>query len=289
MRNSNIIRRACVMGSPIAHSMSPKIHHAFAESCGMNIDYHTLQTSEHDLQISIPKLIQEQYSGFNVTLPHKCTILEYLNLNDHTVSDAAYCIGAVNTVTIYQNRQLHGDNTDHIGLMLSITENHPEIHMHNQNVMVLGGGGAARAACYGLLQSKARVTLCNRTRTHAAKIASDLSHIGHINVQEWNNRHELQNYSILINTTCLGMKGEVQLEIDLSHLSTKSLVVDIVYNPLETTLLKQSQMRGNPVLDGLYMLVYQAKPAFEKWFNVTIDQNAIRFARNAAIHALAQQ
>ena len=199
--------------------------------------------------------------GFNVTVPHKQEIINYV---DH-LSESARRIGAVNTVSI-KNGLFFGDNTDGFGFIENLKQNSNFYNFINGDCIVLGAGGAARAIVNALVEVKAKnIKIINRTQEKAEILANNFGDT--VNVLNWKKRHEsLKNASLVVNTTILGMRGNDQLDLNLNVLPKKALINDIVYVPIETKLLKDARVRGNPTVDGIGMLLHQARPAFLKWF-----------------------
>jgi shikimate dehydrogenase len=255
-----------VIGHPIAHSKSPIIHNHWIQKHGLAGNYTAIDIAPDDLHNGIQRLIDENYAGFNVTVPHKQSIFALC----HEVDDTARMIGAVNTVSI-RDGKLHGTNTDAYGFIENIRQSIPAFDFAAGMCVVLGAGGAARAVVHGLLEAGATdIVITNRTEEKSKTIcAMDDQKIMSV---AWDDRSSiLKKSSMLINTTSLGMTGKDPLEIDLSALPKEALVTDIVYAPLMTDLLMSAQLRGNPVVTGIGMLLHQARPAFEKWFGVLPD------------------
>ncbi len=214
-----------------------------------------------DLIRALPKL---GMAGLNATVPHKHAALDAAEVVDHL----AKRIGAANTLVV-RDGQVHATNTDAEGFVENIRHAQPDTDFSRGPAVVLGAGGAARAVLVGLLDAGVpEIILTNRSHDRAETLATDLSD-GRMKVAEWEMRHDvLADASLLVNTTSLGMTGHAPLDLDLDRLPTNALVNDIVYAPLETDLLAQARTRGNPVVDGLGMLLYQAVAGFEAWFGV---------------------
>jgi shikimate dehydrogenase len=189
------------------------------------------------------------------------------------VDDQARRIGAVNTVVVNDAGELIGSNTDGFGFIESIRNNSDWSADHGP-ALVLGAGGAARGVVVALLDAGVpAVRITNRTRSRAEAFAAEFGE--RISVVDWDLRADaLADIGLLVNTTTLGMQGHDPLDLDLSDLAKDAVVNDIVYTPLQTSLLRDAVARGNPVVDGLGMLLYQAQPGFEKWFGVRPDVDA---------------
>ncbi len=251
-----------VIGHPISHSKSPIIHNYWLKKYGIEGQYVAIDIPCEDLKSRVQQLINESYRGFNVTVPHKESILELCD----TIDDTAAKIGAVNTVTI-KDGKLEGRNTDAFGFIENIKQNAANFDFKGKTVTVLGAGGAARAVIYGLLgQGVSKIYLCNRTPQKAEKL---LQHFTNLELTPWCSKiKSLYESNLLVNTTSLGMQGQPSLEIDLLDLPQNAVVCDIVYNPLITPLLSAAKARGNPIVTGIGMLLHQARPAFEAWYGV---------------------
>ena len=224
-----------------------------------------LAVRPEDLATILAALPRMGFVGANLTLPHKQAALLLMD----EVDDAARAIGAVNTVTVRDGR-LFGSNSDGYGFVAHLTHSFPEWSKACDRAVVLGAGGAARGIAYALAAAGVpRIALVNRTADKAQLLAESLHpHVScRFDVVAWRARAEaLAGASVVVNTTSLGMAGQPPLDIALDALPPGALVADIVYVPLETPLLKAAAARGHPVLDGLGMLIHQARPGFQAWF-----------------------
>ena len=256
------IALAAVLGSPIAHSKSPILHGYWLKHYGISGFYLPIDVSSDNLRQVLEVMPKMGFVGANVTIPHKVQVLSFAE----TITDRAMEIGAANTVTFDATGKMHADNTDGEGFVKNICYNVPNWVPQKGPALVLGAGGAARAIVSGLLHQRVpEIFICNRTRKKAEKIAIDFGE--KIRVIDWRDSSNfLAEANILINTTSLGMIGRPALPIDLKYLTAKTLVSDIVYNPIQTDLLKQAKQKGCVTVDGLGMLIYQAVPGFTKWF-----------------------
>jgi shikimate dehydrogenase len=259
--------KAAVLGYPAAHSKSPLIHNYWINHYGLAGSYEAITSAPNNLKATIQRLKEEGYKGFNLTIPHKESVMQFCDDIDLNAQN----IGAVNTVIIENNGRLRGLNTDGFGFLGNIYESDQNFSFEYKCAVVLGAGGAARAVISALIGEQIeKIILCNRTLENAQKLAQDMDmRTGIIEVIPWEQRSEaLKKADLLINTTSLGMSDAGALEIDLSHLSSRALVNDIVYAPLETPLLKAARTRGCHVVTGIGMLLHQARPAFNEWFGV---------------------
>ena len=251
-------RLAGVIGWPVAHSRSPKLHGTWLNRFGIDGAYLPLPVAPENFAEVIRALNVAGFAGVNVTLPHKEAAFA---LCDH-LDDSARRTGAVNTLVF--NNGITGSNTDGYGFIANL-----RAHGVNPGVgpaLILGAGGAARAIAAALQAEGAPVTLCNRSPDRAAALAEFLPPAQTL---PWEHRAAaLGDYALLVNTTSLGMTGKPELEMDLSR--AKNLTVaDIVYTPLETPLLASARAQGLTAVEGLGMLLHQAVPGFTAWFGVT--------------------
>jgi len=258
--------KAAVIGYPISHSKSPLIHNYWIKRCGLKGSYEALEIEPEDLERSIHDMISEGYNGFNVTVPHKKNVMTFCD----EIEEIALNVGAVNTVKV-QDGKLIGTNTDVYGFIQNLKAEYPDFSLAGKKAFIIGAGGAARAALYGFLQEDiGHIYISNRTKEKAEEL-QEISP-DKITVINWDEKENyLSGIDLLVNTTSLGMKGKQELVINLSTLNKKTIVYDIVYNPLITDLLQKAQDNGNPVLTGIGMLLYQAQPAFQTWFGLKPD------------------
>lgn len=255
---------AGVIGHPISHSLSPKLHGFWLDRYQIDGTYIPLAVVPSDLKDVIVSLPKMGLRGVNITVPHKEAVMEWMD----EIEDVAIRIGAVNTIVIKEGK-LIGTNTDAYGFIQNILASQPvSWKIDAGKAVVIGAGGAARAVIAGVQDaSVSEIILTNRTRSKAEELAAHLG--GNITVIDWKAREAaLENANLLVNTTSLGMIGQPPLVLDISALPTSALVTDIVYKPLETALLKAARERGNKTVDGLGMLLHQAVRGFEAWFGV---------------------
>ena len=259
--NTGTLLRAGVVGHPVKHSRSPIIHGYWLEQFGINGRYDRYDVKPEDFSHFVKTLSEQGLQGVNVTIPHKEAA--FLALDEAT--DRARRLKAANTLW-FENGKLWGDNTDSIGFLANLDQGHPGWDINAKSALILGAGGAARAIIAGLQERNIeKITIANRTRERAEELA--LMSGGQVAVAEWSKlSFQLESADLVVNTTSLGMSGQPDLDLSLDPLGRNALVTDIVYVPLETNLLKQARLRGNPVVDGLGMLLHQAVPGFEHWF-----------------------
>lgn len=258
-------RLAGVMGWPVRHSRSPRLHGYWLAQHGVDGAYVPLAVEPAQFGAAVRGLLACGFRGANVTIPHKEAAFALCD----DVADSARRAGAVNTLRFEDGRIL-GSNTDGYGFLESLAEQAPGFDPRSGPAVLLGAGGAARAIAAALLDAGCpRVTLVNRTRARAEALAAALG--GPVAVAE---APPLSGAALLVNTTSLGMAGQPPLGIELSPLPPAAVVADIVYVPLETPLLAAARARGLRAVDGLGMLLHQARPGFAAWFGVAPQVDA---------------
>lgn len=260
-----MIRKVCVIGWPITHSRSPLIHNFWIRKYGVeNAVYERLAVPPEDFVATLRDLSTWGFIGANITVPHKETAFAALQFHD----DVAARLKAVNTV-VTTPRGLEGRNTDGYGFIANLRERAPSWRSSRGPAVLIGAGGAARAIAAALeSEGVPELRIVNRTRARAEALAADLR-LRHARIVDWQEAHTaLSGANLLVNTTTLGMKGAGEVELPLEALPSTALVTDIVYTPLETSLLRRARARGLATVDGLGMLLHQAVPGFEAWFGI---------------------
>ena len=257
------MKKACVIGWPIKHSRSPLIHNHWLDRYGIEGFYKKQAVAPEDLARFLTTMSEDGWLGCNVTVPHKESVFELVPSDDPFTRR----LGAVNTVYL-RDGMLHGTNTDGIGFIRNLQIGQPGWQASGGPAVVLGAGGAARAVVAALIDAGVpEVRIANRTGDRARALAEQFG--AGAEAHDWANRADLlADCALLVNTTTLGMTGAPQLDLALDRLASDAVVYDIVYAPLETDLLARARERGNPVVDGLGMLLHQAAPAFALWFGV---------------------
>ncbi len=260
---------AGVVGWPVSHSRSPRLHGYWLDHYGIDGAYLPLAVRPEALPAGLRALADLGFRGANVTVPHKEAALALCD----DVDALAHRIGAVNTIAISDGR-LSGSNSDAFGFLENLRDRAPAWRADGAPAVVLGAGGAARAVVAALVDAGApEVRLINRTLERAEALAAAIG--GPIRVCPWNERASgLDGAGLLVNATALGMTGQPPLDLDLGAFPTDAVVNDIVYAPIETPLLAAARARGNSVVDGLGMLLHQARPGFEAWFGVRPEVTA---------------
>ena len=255
---------AGVMGWPVGHSRSPRLHNHWIAQYGLQGSYVLLPVAPDNLQAALLGLPALGFAGCNVTQPHKVKAMALV----HEVDANARSIGAINTIVVGPDGRLKGMNNDGFGYIQSLLDADPHWRADAGPITVLGAGGAARAVLVALAQRGAKeIRLVNRSADKAAALAAEFG--APIQAFPWEARHEaLADAAMLVNTTNQGMHGNPPLDLDLRLLPLHALVSDVIYVPLETPLLAQARARGNRTVNGLGMLINQARPAFQAWFGV---------------------
>ncbi len=263
-------RVAGIAGWPVSHSRSPRIHGYWLRRYAIDGAYVPLAIRPNDFAAAIRGLQAAGFAGANVTIPHKMAAFAICD----AVDEAARRAGAVNTL-VFRNGRVEGSNTDSFGFMASLRDH--GIDPTLGSALVLGAGGAARAIAAALQFLSVQVTIANRTRSRAEALAHDLPGL---RVVDWSARFDaLTDCTLLVNATSLGMSGHPPLEMALDRASSGLAVADIVYVPLETPLLTAAKTRGLRVVDGLGMLLHQARPGFAAWFGTdpAVDSDLRQF------------
>ncbi|MFW5678105.1 MAG: shikimate dehydrogenase [Rhodosalinus sp.] len=255
---------AGVIGHPVAHSKSPRLHAHWLRVLSIRGHYVPMDVAPADLETVLRTLPKAGFVGANVTIPHKERLLEIADL----VTDRAALIGAANTVIFRADGKIHADNTDGYGFIENIRQNAPEWQAATGPAVVLGAGGAARAVIVALREAGVpEIVLCNRTRARADRLKQEFG--TRIRVEDWVQAgNVLEEAATVVNTTSLGMVGHPELRVPLDGLRPGTVVSDLVYAPLQTRLLRVAAEMGCVPVDGLGMLIHQAVPGFERWFGM---------------------
>ena len=255
---------AGIMGWPVAHSRSPALHNYWLQKYGLPGAYVQLPVAPGQLDTALPGLSALGFRGCNITIPHKVDALKLV----HALDPLARRMGAINTIVVQPDASLKGFNNDGFGYIQCLLDAKPDWRADAGPITVLGAGGAARAVVLSLAERGAKeIRLLNRTQQKAQALADEFG--GPLTVLPWEARHDaLEGVALLVNTTSQGMHGNPPLPLELGKLPAQALVSDVIYVPLETPLLAAARQRGNPTVNGLGMLLNQARPAFEAWFGV---------------------
>jgi shikimate dehydrogenase len=278
--------RVCaIIGDPVEHSLSPVMHNAAFKELGLNVVYVAFNVTRNGLEDAISGARSLGLLGLNVTMPHKSAVINYLDETD----SAAKAIGAVNTI-LNERGKLFGYNTDGKGAMIALQEN--GVDPDETKLVILGAGGAAKAIAFQAAQEVDELVILNRTPQKAEQLAELLN-------KQFGNKvkgttlsaevlkKELETADILVNATSVGMNPDVNSSPVPANLLTSDLcVMDIVYNPLETQLMKDAKSVGAKAVSGLEMLLYQGAVAFEIWTNCPAPVDVMK---DAALNKLAEQ
>ena len=273
-------RMAGIIGWPVGHSLSPAMHNAVYDAMGMNWRYVAFPVRPERIAEAVYGIRALNLAGVNVTIPHKETVMPHLD----ELTPAARAIGAVNTIIVEDDRMI-GDNTDVRGVLEALDQ--AGVSLAGRQALILGAGGAARAAAWGLLTRHTRVALLARTPVRGERLAEDMRRVvpgADVTVVEQAPR----SVDLLVNCTPVGMIPEPAhspLPPGLT-LDADTAVMDMIYRPLETTLLRQARQAGARTVSGLDMLVYQGVIAFERWTGTLPPADVMRAA---CLSALGEQ
>lgn len=253
-----------ITGYPLGHSLSPVMHNAALKELGIDGSYVVLETPPEELEERVNYLKEENFRGFNVTIPHKVEIIKFLDETD----DFSKAIGAVNTVVIDENKKLYGYNTDVYGFVTAIPEELRK-NLKGKKAAVFGSGGAARAVIAGLMEigmQKISIFARNQQKSEELKNIFDIE----IKILELKENIDLSEFSIVINTTPLGMQGANEKispvnKDSILTLPADAIVYDIVYKPSKTKFLDYADKRGLKTINGIEMLILQGVKGFELW------------------------
>ena len=258
---------AGVIGSPIAHSKSPKLHGYWLNRYEIAGHYIPMEIAPDNLEEVLRALPKAGFVGLNVTIPHKERVLAIAD----QVTDRAALMGAANTLVFGKDGKIHADNTDGYGFLENLRQGAPGWSADSGPAAVIGAGGAARAIVSALIDAGApEIRLSNRTKTRAEALRQEFG--VKVTVYDWVQAgNMMEGAATIVNTSSLGMTGKPEMRIPLDGLSSDAVVTDLVYSPLETKLLAEAKNVGCTTVDGLGMLLYQAAPGFERWFGVRPD------------------
>ncbi len=243
-----------IIGDPVAHSLSPRMHNAAYKALGIDDQYVFIaaQVKSQDLADAATGMRAMGIHGITCTMPHKIDIMQYLD----SIDTAAQKIGAVNTV-VNENGILRGYNTDWLGIVTPLER---ITKLQGKKAAVIGAGGASRAALYGLQQNKIFVCVFNRSLDKAQELAQEFA----VSAKSLEEISDIKHYDIIINTTSLGMHPhEHETPVPESYITSDHIVFDVIYSPYETRLLKEAKKAGARVIHGVEMLLHQGTAQFE--------------------------
>ena len=254
---------AGVIGHPVAHSRSPALHGYWLKRYGIKGHYIPMDVAQADLAEALKFLPKLGFVGLNVTIPHKEAALQLADI----VTDRAALIGAANTLIFRKDGKVYADNTDGAGFMTNLRRNAPSWVPGSGPAAILGAGGAARAVVAALFEvGVPEIRIANRTKARAEALRADFG--AKLTVYDWTQAGKmLDGAALVVNTTSLGMPGKAEFQVPLGALDRRATVTDVVYTPLQTPLLIAARTLGCTTVDGLGMLLHQAAPGFERWFD----------------------
>lgn len=263
--------RYTVFGHPVAHSLSPRIHHAFAHQCGIELDYDTHDATPEDFAAAVHAFFADGGAGANITVPHKRAAFELADA--HTL--AAARVGTANVLTPRVDGTLEAHNTDGDGLVRDLTERH-RVDLRGHNTLLLGAGGAAHGVAWSLLDAGVqRITVVNRTAASAEAMCDRLGDPARVCSRYWDDLDSIGSYDLIINATSAGVTGQ-SLALPFSLVGARALCYDLAYGSAAAGFLAWAQAaEARLALDGLGMLLETAADAFELWHGKRPDTEPV--------------
>ena len=260
------MKKFLVIGNPIEHSLSPKIHNYWIKNNGIDAIYEKKKLNENELGDIVLQIKQKKIEGVNITVPFKKTIIPFLD----ELSAEAKSTQSVNTLYL-KDKKVIGHNTDIIGFETSIKKS--KFNIFNKEVLILGAGGVVPSIIFALKKMKvSKIKISNRTKEKAENLKKLFKNI---EIIEWG---EIPNFDVIINATSIGLKKDDYIKLDFSLISKNTLFYDVIYNPRETNFLKTGKNSGNTILNGKLMFIYQALSAFNIWHGIEprVNENVIK-------------
>ena len=264
-----MIKKYLVIGNPIDHSLSPKLHNYWFKENNINAVYEKKKIDENELENIIIKLKKKQITGINVTVPFKKTVIPYLD----KLSLEAEQTQSVNTI-ILNNDNLVGHNTDIAGFIKAIKNLNFDIK--GKKIFILGAGGVVPSIIFALNKMNvSKIIISNRTKKKAEDLKSQFNNL---EIMDWGN---VNDFDVIINATSLGLNNE-SINLDFSKFANDKLFYDVIYNPAETNFLKEGKKLGNRTENGKLMFIYQAFEAFKLWHGIEpeINKNTLEIIKN---------
>ena len=263
------MKKYFVIGNPIKHSMSPKLHNYWFKKNKIEAIYDKKKVNQDNLQSVISEVKEKKIAGINVTVPFKKAVIPFLD----QLSNEAQLTQSVNTI-ILKNNNLVGHNTDIIGFAKAIKN--LNFNIEGKKIFILGAGGVVPSLIFALIKMKvSEINISNRTRQKAEDLKS---HFKILNIIDWGN---LPNFDVIINATSLGLNNEV-INLNFSEIGDNKLFYDVIYNPSETSFLKEGKKLGNLSVNGKLMFIHQALEAFKLWhgFEPKINDETLKLLEN---------
>ena len=255
------MKKFLVIGNPIEHSLSPRLHNYWIKNNGIDAIYEKTKLDENELENIVLQIKQKKIYGANITVPFKKAIIPFLD----ELTTEADSTQSVNTLFLKDNKVI-GHNTDIIGFETSIKKS--KFNILNKEVLILGAGGVVPSIIFALNKMKvSKIIISNRTREKAENLKKLFKNI---EIIDWG---EVPNSDMIINATSIGLKKEDHIILDFSLTSKNSLFYDVIYNPKETNFLKTGKKMGNMTLNGKLMFIYQALSAFNIWHGIEPNVN----------------
>ena len=255
------MKKYLVIGNPIEHSLSPKLHNYWFEKNNINANYDRKKIDKSEIQDTINEIKNNKLDGINVTVPFKSDVIPFLD----TLSEESQITQSVNTI-YKQDKKLIGHNTDIKGFELSLKET--KFDLENKTIFILGAGGVVPSIIYALKKlGVSKIMISNRTKQKTENLKKFFSNI---NIVDWGDQ---PNFDIIINATSLGLNKEDNIGLNFKNINKEKLFYDVIYNPKETNFLKTGKSLGCSVSNGKMMFIYQAFEAFRLWHNVKPEIN----------------
>ena len=261
------MKKYLVIGNPIEHSLSPKLHNYWFEKNNIDANYGKRKIDKSEIQEVISEIKDNKLDGINVTIPFKSDVIPFLD----TLSEESQITQSVNTIYIH-DKKLIGHNTDIKGFELSLKET--QFDLKNKTIFILGAGGVVPSIIYALEKlGISKIKVSNRTKQKAENLKKNFSNIS---IVDWGDQPE---FDMIINATSLGLSNEDNISLNLKNISKEKLFYDVIYNPKETNFLRTGRSLGCKVSNGKMMFIYQALEAFKVWHKVEpeIDEDLKNF------------
>ena len=250
------MKKYLVIGNPIEHSLSPKLHNYWFEKNNIDANYDRRQINKNEIQEVISEIKENKLNGVNITVPFKSDVIPFLD----ELSEESQVTKSVNTIYM-RNKKLVGHNTDIKGFELSLKE--IQFNLKNKVIFILGAGGVVPSIIYSLEKlGVSKIIVSNRTKQKAENLKKNFSKLS---IVDWG---ELPEFDMIINATSLGLSKDDDIGLDFNNISKEKLFYDVIYNPKETNFLRAGKRLGCQVSNGKMMFIYQAFEAFKLWHNI---------------------